>query len=98
MEVRILRVEVDKVRTHAQEELAQYEKEKAYWAERIEQERLAYELSTKRVTIVEKERDVALEKATFYENAYNVCKSNQKPKGFWCKFKKVLTLGIARCK
>ena len=97
MELQILRVELVEIRSNQAAEAAQYEKEKALWAERIEMERKAYELSVQRVAITERERDLQAEKAVFYQNALNVCNSN-KHRSFGCTLKRIFTLGLARCR
>ncbi len=49
------------------------------------------------LALAKKERDLALEKAKHFQDAFEAVKKIKKPRGFWCKLKKALTLGIARC-
>jgi hypothetical protein len=46
------------------------------------------------VGIVSKERDVALEKAKFFEESYDSCRKGRSKK---CWFFKIITLGMAKC-
>lgn len=96
-ELKILRVEVEQYRLHEQQALQQYEDEKKVWESKIQAEKQSYELSLQKVAIVEHERDLAVEKAQFYQTSLNVCRQNKKT-GFWCKLGKIFTLGIKRCK
>jgi hypothetical protein len=54
----------------------------------------ALELERKATALAEKERDLAQDKANYYEQAY---RSVTKGPSGWCKFTRVLTFGIRRC-
>jgi hypothetical protein len=54
----------------------------------------ALELERQATALAQKERDLALDKAAFYEQALRTV--TKKP-GKWCWFKRFITLGIARC-
>jgi hypothetical protein len=54
----------------------------------------ALELEKQATALAQKERDLATDKANFFEQAYRAV--NKKP-GIGCRIIKALTLGIARC-
>lgn len=72
-----------------------HEQEREYWNRALEVERDAAALIEREKVIVERERDLALERAKFYEDAYL---SLTKKGGFGCVMKKIFTLGIASCR
>lgn len=54
----------------------------------------ALELEKQATLLAQKERDLAQEKANLYENLY---RSVARKPGWWCKLRRILTLGITRC-
>lgn len=76
---------------------AQFDEERRLWKERIDNERELVNLAHERVALTEKERDLNIEKFTFYKTAYEACQQAGKH-GIGCFFKHLFTLWMARCK
>jgi hypothetical protein len=55
---------------------------------------LALELDRQAMALAQRERDLAQDKASFYEQAF---RSLTKKTGVWCRVARILTLGISRC-
>ena len=55
----------------------------------------ALELEQAATAVAQKERDLALEKAVFYESLYKGV--TKKKGGFGCTIKRIFTFGFARC-
>jgi hypothetical protein len=89
IELRACRESVSAYEEFVKRELDLYEKERANWQRGIELEKQA-------TVLAQKERDLALEKAKFYEDAFRTV--SRKPGGFWCGVKKLFSFGMYRCK
>jgi len=62
--------------------------------EKINWER-ALEIEKSATALAEREKDLQKERADLYQQLYNTV---TKKTGFWCKVKKVFSLGTAKCK
>lgn len=62
-------------------------KEKEVWERALEVEKRA-------TAVAEQERDLARDQAGFYKAALDVCR---KQPGFWCRFYRLVSLGLGRC-
>jgi hypothetical protein len=95
-ELSVVRVQLDEAKTREAAEREQYEKEKALWEERLRDEQALTQITGQRVEVKEKELALSRDQLNFYQTAYEACK-NQKKRGFWCTFKKIVFLGIPKC-
>lgn len=66
-----------------------YDREKAVWQQTVDNEKRATEVANK-------ERDLALEQAKFYKDAFESVTKKRGSVG--CTIAKILTIGIYRCK
>jgi hypothetical protein len=86
-ELQSCRETITKYDTYVSRDLEQDVREKQNYERSLDLEKQA-------TALAQKERDLATDKATFYEQAY---KSLTKKPGFGCWMKRIFTLGIARC-
>jgi hypothetical protein len=87
LELKSCRESVGYYEQYVSRETEQDLREKLNWERALELEKQA-------TTLAQKERDLAAEKAKFYEGLY---RSVSKKPGIGCKLIKIITLGLARC-
>jgi hypothetical protein len=86
-ELKSCREEVSAFGEYSSRDLEQDSREKANYERALELERQA-------TALAQKERDLAQEKAAFYEQAF---RSVTKKPGIGCRILKAITLGLSRC-
>lgn len=86
-ELTVCRSEIDKYRDFAMRDAEQDERDRQLHKKELD-------LKDDELALKQKEIDLALEKANLWKGLYD---SIKKGPGFWCKFKRVLFLGMARC-
>lgn len=87
-ELRLARLEIEMMRKFSERDEAQDKVDQELNQKRIENE-------AKAMSLLEQERDLWKDRANHFETAYNAV---TKGSGWGCTVKKVLTLGIARCR
>ena len=87
-ELKALRQQVAEYEAYIKREQEQDTRETMSW-------RRAIELEQQATALMQRERDLALEKAELYRQLYEATK--KKSGGFGCVLKKIFTLGLGRC-
>jgi hypothetical protein len=86
-ELRSCRESVNSYGQYISRETEQDAREKANYERAVDLEKQA-------TALAQKERDLAIEKAKYYEQLY---RSVSKKPGIGCRLKRIFTLGLARC-